>query len=107
MLPFGSGTVSEPRTTDYCLKCGHSPESGDHLFDHSYVDPRPARVETELDHWHCPYGCDRPQKFKLELEPNANAIELGMEEGVWYCGCCFFKYDDVVKMLLCTPETCD
>lgn len=30
----------EPRTTDYCLVCGHSPDSGSHLpHGHAYVAP--------------------------------------------------------------------
>jgi hypothetical protein len=29
----------EPITTDYCIVCGESPESGTHLFKHEYVAP--------------------------------------------------------------------
>lgn len=36
------GEYSEPKTTDYCARCGESPESGSHLpHGHEYVDPRP------------------------------------------------------------------
>lgn len=39
--------MSEPMTTDYCLACGESPESGSHLpHGHEYVDPRAARPTT-------------------------------------------------------------
>jgi hypothetical protein len=30
----------DARATDYCKRCGESPESGTHLFDHPYQDPR-------------------------------------------------------------------
>lgn len=34
----------EPVVTDYCVKCGESPESGSHLpHGHEYVDPRSVR----------------------------------------------------------------
>lgn len=33
---------AEPRTMDYCARCGESPESATHVFgNHTYVDPRP------------------------------------------------------------------
>lgn len=33
--------LGEPQTTDYCVACGDSPESGNHLpSGHAYVDPR-------------------------------------------------------------------
>jgi len=35
--------LGEPKTTDYCTECGHSPESGDHVMGpkfHEYKDPR-------------------------------------------------------------------
>lgn len=32
---------TEPKTTDYCVRCGESPESGSHLASgHDYIDPR-------------------------------------------------------------------
>ena len=31
---------ADPKTTDYCVVCGESPDSGAHLFGHDYVDPR-------------------------------------------------------------------
>lgn len=32
----------DPHTTDYCVTCGESPDSGSHLpSGHLYVDPRP------------------------------------------------------------------
>jgi hypothetical protein len=38
--------VSEPKTTDYCLQCGESPDSGSHLpHGHTYVDPRPSTLK--------------------------------------------------------------
>lgn len=38
--------LGEPMTTDYCVECGESPESGSHLpHGHEYVDPRAARPE--------------------------------------------------------------
>lgn len=39
--------LSEPRTTDYCLQCGESPESGSHLFNHKYVDSREGEIVDE------------------------------------------------------------
>ena len=27
------------RATDYCAKCGHSPDSADHIFNHIYEPP--------------------------------------------------------------------
>ncbi len=32
----------EPKTSDYCMRCGESPDSGSHLpHGHEYADPRP------------------------------------------------------------------
>lgn len=31
--------LGDARATDYCKKCGESPESGTHFFDHAYVRP--------------------------------------------------------------------
>lgn len=40
----------EPKTTDYCLTCGESPESGSHLpHGHEYVDPRTARASAPFE----------------------------------------------------------
>lgn len=35
--------LGEPKTTDYCLRCGESPDSGSHLFKCAYADPREPR----------------------------------------------------------------
>lgn len=43
---------SEPRTTDYCLDCGESPESGTHVFKHEYKDPRLARRREQVAREH-------------------------------------------------------
>ena len=40
---FRVEALGEPSTTDYCLTCGESPESGSHILGpkkHDYVDPR-------------------------------------------------------------------
>lgn len=46
------------------------------------------------DHWHCPYNCDRPQKFADETN-------------ILICGECWFLRNERVEMLLCTPEICE
>lgn len=48
----------EPKTTDYCVKCGESPESGSHLpHGHAYVDPRYNAIATVSAQ---PYRCNVP-----------------------------------------------
>jgi hypothetical protein len=42
---------ADAKTTDYCSKCGDSPESGSHLFDHDYEPPKPAAQPKH--HWDC------------------------------------------------------
>lgn len=51
--PVGLSLTTEPRTIDYCAKCGHSPDSAVHLFQgardsHDYVDPRDLVDAREL-----------------------------------------------------------
>ena len=51
--------MSEPRTADHCLKCGHSPDSGIHVVvpenagGHEYVDPRPVSRDPAYRYAHC------------------------------------------------------
>lgn len=43
---IGVQRLGDPQTTDYCVKCGESPESGTHCMPghgHKYVDPRIAK----------------------------------------------------------------
>lgn len=40
--------LSAPRTDDHCVQCGCSPEAGEHVFDHDYVDPRLHRRPSQL-----------------------------------------------------------
>lgn len=45
-------------------------------------------------HYHCPNDCgDHPQPF--------HAVD-----GRYLCGRCYFKYNEQVEMVACTPETC-
>lgn len=39
--------LGDASTQDYCRKCGESPESGSHIFDHTYEDPRVIMVATQ------------------------------------------------------------
>lgn len=43
-------SVFDPKTSDYCAVCGHSPNSGDHVFDHAYV-AKPAGRLSVIEHW--------------------------------------------------------
>jgi len=66
----------EPKTTDYCARCGESPESGSHLpHGHEYVDPRvrdPAIKTKQFAH-----------QAKLYLEQrNARFFALHWEMGL-------------------------
>jgi hypothetical protein len=48
----------EPKTTDYCMMCNESPESGSHLpSGHTYVDPRYNSIATVPVQ---PYRCNVP-----------------------------------------------
>lgn len=33
------------------MYCGESPESGSHIFDHTYVDPRPGVIVQQTQKW--------------------------------------------------------
>lgn len=44
-------------------------------------------------HAHCPGDCEHPQPFILDDK--------------LVCGRCYFKYDEVVEMIPCTPQVCD
>ncbi len=44
-------------------------------------------------HYHCPDQCEKPQAIRGA-------------DGRLYCGRCWFKYGEVVEMVLCTPRTC-
>lgn len=39
--------LGDASTQDYCRKCGESPESGSHIFDHTYEDPRFVMITTQ------------------------------------------------------------
>lgn len=39
--------LGDASTQDYCRKCGESPESGSHIFDHTYEDPRVLFTATQ------------------------------------------------------------
>ena len=62
---------SEPKTTDYCVRCGESPDSGSHLpTGHDYIDPRYNAIvpraasipfeHTTLGRTTTPYRCNVP-----------------------------------------------
>ncbi|TSC69010.1 MAG: hypothetical protein G01um101466_218 [Parcubacteria group bacterium Gr01-1014_66] len=51
--------------------------------------------EREVDHAHCPCGCEHPQPFILEKKGN-----------ILVCGACYFKDDAICEMVPCTPEIC-
>ena len=70
--------MSEPRTTDYCLRCGESPESGTHqLYSvgapsgfHEFVDPRYERkaINTllRMAEEYATAGGNGPERQELE-----------------------------------------
>lgn len=45
------------------------------------------------DHYHCPDECENPQPIHAE-------------DGKHYCGRCWFKFNEIVEVILCTPATC-
>lgn len=47
-----------------------------------------------IEHYHCPDECENPQPI--------HALD-----GKHYCGRCWFKFGEIVEVVLCTPETCD
>lgn len=46
-----------------------------------------------VSHAHCPNGCEHPQPFIFDEK--------------LICGRCFHKWDEIVTMTPCTPETCE
>lgn len=51
-----------------------------------------------LPHYHCPDGCENPQPFL--------AVRPGRKRAQRYCGRCFFKFGQWLRVARCTPETC-
>lgn len=47
MTPPIAVPATDPRVTDYCAKCGESPDSGSHLFNHDYVPPGSPPTKLE------------------------------------------------------------
>lgn len=50
-------------------------------------------VRNNCTHAHCPDDCEHPQPF--------------MFNNRFICGRCYFKYNDIVEMIPCTPEVCE
>lgn len=50
-------------------------------------------MPADVEHYHCPYGCEHPQPFLLA-------------DGRLLCGRCWFVDEIETEMVLCTPELC-
>lgn len=46
-----------------------------------------------IEHHHCADECEHPQPFRLD-------------DGVLYCGKCWYVHGVMTPMVLCTPQTC-
>lgn len=46
----------------------------------------------DIEHHHCPHGCEHPQPL--------------IYDGKLVCGRCLIMFNEVVEMVLCTPEIC-
>jgi hypothetical protein len=56
-----------------------------------------------MKHGHCPEGCEHPQPITADGNPRSPP---GAITGRQYCGRCWVKFDELVEMEPCTPETC-
>lgn len=60
-------------------------------------------MEREIEHTHCPCGCEHPQPVQLADDERVPE-EL---RGKWVCGWCLRYAKAACVMVPCTPEICD
>lgn len=68
-----------------------------------YVD-----IVMEIEHSHCPFGCDHPQSFKASLkqEELLNFPEINPNIEYDFCGRCWHLSGILSIMISCTPNIC-
>lgn len=66
-------------TTDYCKKCGCSPEAAEHIFDHKYVPPDKAMRKHKLSRLVLD-RLARVEHIRARYVPNSDSWEIYNED---------------------------